>query len=89
MERLRPHLGHVSFALGEVIYESGWRQNHIHFPTTAILDRGGLGKAVCEGYKVVKDAYDRLLAGASVYLVKPDSLELIPTIRRLLEADAG
>ena len=37
MERLRPHLGHVSFALGEVIYESGGRQSHIYFPTTAII----------------------------------------------------
>jgi CRP-like cAMP-binding protein len=37
MERLRPHLGHVSFALGEVIYESGGRQSYIYFPTTAII----------------------------------------------------
>ena len=37
MERLRPHLGHVSFALGEVIYESGGQQSHIYFPTTAII----------------------------------------------------
>ena len=35
MERLLPHLGHVSFALGEVIYESGGRQSYIYFPTTA------------------------------------------------------
>jgi CRP-like cAMP-binding protein len=37
MERLRPHLQHVSFALGEVIYESGGRQSYIYFPTTAII----------------------------------------------------
>jgi len=31
-----------------------------------------------------------MLAGANAYLVKPDSSELIPTIRRLLlEAAAG
>ncbi|HEX8151328.1 MAG TPA: response regulator [Pyrinomonadaceae bacterium] len=30
-----------------------------------------------------------MLAGATAYLVKPDSSELIPTIRRLLAADAG
>ena len=37
IERLLPHLGHVSFALGEVIYESGGRQSYIYFPTTAII----------------------------------------------------
>ena len=36
-ERLLPHLEHVSFALGEVIYESGGRQSYIYFPTTAII----------------------------------------------------
>ncbi|HEX8151329.1 MAG TPA: Crp/Fnr family transcriptional regulator [Pyrinomonadaceae bacterium] len=37
MERLVPHLGGVSFALGEVIYESGGRQSYIYFPTTSII----------------------------------------------------
>ena len=36
-ESLRPHLEHVSFALGEVIYESGGQQSFIYFPTTAII----------------------------------------------------
>ena len=36
-ERILPHLGHVSFKLGEVIYESGGRQSYIYFPTTAII----------------------------------------------------
>jgi CRP-like cAMP-binding protein len=36
-ERLRPHLEHVSFALGEVVYESGARLDHVYFPTTAII----------------------------------------------------
>jgi len=36
-ERLLPHLEHVSFALGEVVYESGGRQSYIYFPTTAII----------------------------------------------------
>src|SRR5215210_4191551 len=58
MERLLPHLGRVSFALGEVIYESGGRQSYIYFPTTAIIsllylmENGSsaeMGVAGCEG----------------------------------------
>jgi CRP-like cAMP-binding protein len=37
MGRLLPHLRPVSFALGEVVYESGGRQSYIYFPTTAII----------------------------------------------------
>ena len=37
LERLTPHLGRVSLALGEVIYESGGRQSYIYFPTNAII----------------------------------------------------
>jgi CRP-like cAMP-binding protein len=36
-ERLRPHLEQVSFALGEVIYESGGQLDYVYFPTTAII----------------------------------------------------
>jgi CRP-like cAMP-binding protein len=36
-EYLRPHMERVSFALGEVIYESGGRLDHVFFPTTAII----------------------------------------------------
>src|SRR5437763_12528770 len=36
-ERLLPNLGHVSFALGEVVYESGAQMSYIYFPTTAII----------------------------------------------------
>lgn len=36
-ERIIPHLGRVSFALGEVVYESGAQMEHIYFPTTAII----------------------------------------------------
>ena len=36
-ERLRPHLEQVSFDLGEVVYESGERLDHVYFPTTAII----------------------------------------------------
>jgi CRP-like cAMP-binding protein len=36
-ERILPHLGHVSFSLGEVVYESGGRMSYIYFPTTAII----------------------------------------------------
>lgn len=37
MERLLPHLEPVTFALGEVIYESGGQQSYIYFPTTVII----------------------------------------------------
>ena len=37
MERLLPYLERVSFALGEVVYESGGQQSYIYFPTTAII----------------------------------------------------
>ncbi len=36
-ERLLPHLKPVSFSLGEVVYESGARMDHIYFPTSAII----------------------------------------------------
>lgn len=36
-ERLRPSLEQVSFALGEVLYESGGQLDHVYFPTTAII----------------------------------------------------
>ncbi len=36
-ELILPHLGHTSFKLGEVIYESGGEMEHIYFPTTAII----------------------------------------------------
>jgi CRP-like cAMP-binding protein len=36
-ERLRPHLEQVSFALGEVLYESGEHLEHVYFPTTSIV----------------------------------------------------
>jgi CRP-like cAMP-binding protein len=36
-ERILPHLGHVSFSLGEVVYESGGQMEHIYFPTTTII----------------------------------------------------
>lgn len=58
MERLLPHLGRVSFTLGEVVYESGGRQSYIYFPTTAIIsllylmENGSsaeIGVAGCEG----------------------------------------
>ena len=36
-ERILPHLGHVSFSLGEVVYESGGRMSYIYFPADAII----------------------------------------------------
>ena len=36
-ERMLPHLGHVSFKLGEVVYESGVQMEHIYFPSSAIV----------------------------------------------------
>lgn len=36
-ERLLPHMGQVSFSLGQVVYESGGQMSYIYFPTTAII----------------------------------------------------
>jgi CRP-like cAMP-binding protein len=36
-ERLAPHLELVAMPLGEVLYESGGRLQHVYFPTTAIV----------------------------------------------------
>lgn len=36
-ERLKPHLELVPMPLGEVLYESGGRLQHVYFPTTSIL----------------------------------------------------
>ena len=35
--RILPRLGHVSFKLGEIVYESGGQMDYIYFPTTAII----------------------------------------------------
>jgi DNA-binding response OmpR family regulator len=66
--------------------------------------RGGKGPSLCErirasdartpivifsGHASAPDIEAGLLAGANAYLVKPDSSELVPTIRRLLAAAAG
>jgi Crp-like helix-turn-helix domain len=42
-ERILPHLGHVSFTLGEVVYESGGQMEHIYFPPTQELIANMLG----------------------------------------------
>jgi len=44
---------------------------------------------IFSGHGFASDIEAGKLAGANAYLVKPDSSELIPTIRRLLEAAAG
>lgn len=36
-ERVVPHLGHVTFEFGSVVYESGVEMEHIYFPTSAIV----------------------------------------------------
>ena len=66
--------------------------------------RGTRGPSLCEqirasdartpilifsGHAFASDIEAGMLAGANAYLVKPDSSELIPTIRRLLETAAG
>ena len=43
---------------------------------------------IFSGHGFASDIEAGMLAGANAYLVKPDSSELIPTIRRLLEAAA-
>ncbi|NNU42405.1 Crp/Fnr family transcriptional regulator [Ramlibacter montanisoli] len=37
LARWEPHLEPVTLPLGEVLSESGWRMNHVYFPTTAIV----------------------------------------------------
>jgi DNA-binding response OmpR family regulator len=44
---------------------------------------------IFSGHASASDIEAGMLAGANVYLVKPDSSELIPTIKRLLAAAAG
>jgi two-component system phosphate regulon response regulator OmpR len=66
--------------------------------------RGGKGLSLCErirvsdsrtpivifsGHGFAPDIKAGMLAGANAYLVKPDSSELVPTIRRLLAAAAA
>lgn len=36
-ERLHPHIEKISFALGDVVYESGGQLDYVYFPTTAIV----------------------------------------------------
>lgn len=36
-ERWAPHLEHVAMPLGDVLYESGGRLEHVYFPTTSIV----------------------------------------------------
>lgn len=43
---------------------------------------------IFSGHGFKSDIEAGMLAGANAYIVKPDSSELIPTIRRLLEAAA-
>jgi DNA-binding response OmpR family regulator len=43
---------------------------------------------IFSGHGFASDIEAGMLAGANAYLVKPDSSELIPTIRRLLETAA-
>jgi CRP-like cAMP-binding protein len=35
--RLSPHLVHIDMPLGQVVYESGDRLDHVYFPTTSIV----------------------------------------------------
>jgi two-component system phosphate regulon response regulator OmpR len=44
---------------------------------------------IFSGHAFTADIEAGLRAGANAYLVKPDSSELIPTIRRLLEVEAA
>jgi two-component system, OmpR family, phosphate regulon response regulator OmpR len=44
---------------------------------------------IFSGHASAPDVKAGLLAGADAYLVKPDSPELVPTIRRLLAASEG
>ncbi len=44
---------------------------------------------IFSGHAFASDIEAGMRAGANAYLVKPDSSELVPTIRRLLETAAG
>ena len=37
LERWLPHLEPIDMALGDVLYESGNKLNHVYLPTTAIV----------------------------------------------------
>lgn len=37
LARWEPHLEPVELSLGQVLSESGWRMNHVYFPTSAIV----------------------------------------------------
>ena len=56
-ERLLPHLELVALPLGEALYESGDRLNHVYFPTTAIvsllyeLENGSSAEIAVVGYE--------------------------------------
>jgi CRP-like cAMP-binding protein len=56
-ERLLPHLELVPLPLGEALYESGDRLNHVYFPTTAIvsllyeLENGSSAEIAVVGYE--------------------------------------
>jgi DNA-binding response OmpR family regulator len=91
IERLLPHLGRVSFKLGEVIYESGGLRN-VHGISLCQQIRASDSRTpivIFSGHSFASDIEAGMLAGANAYLVKPDSSELIPTIRRLLGAAAA
>jgi CRP-like cAMP-binding protein len=56
-ERLSPHLELVEMPLGEVLYESGGRLDHVYFPTTCIvsllyvLENGASAEIAVVGYE--------------------------------------
>jgi DNA-binding response OmpR family regulator len=72
------------------VLDGGWRG--IRGPSLCEQIRAADARTpivIFSGHASASDIEAGMLAGADAYLVKPDSSELIPTMRRLLEAAAG
>jgi two-component system, OmpR family, phosphate regulon response regulator PhoB len=80
-------MGHERFAL--YVLDGGLRPARGLSPCERIRASDAHTPIVIfSGDAFASDIEAGILAGANAYLVKPDSSELVPTIRRLLEAAA-
>jgi DNA-binding response OmpR family regulator len=78
---------HERFAL--YVLDGGLRGAHGLSPCERIrASEAHTPIVIFSGDAFASDIEAGILAGANAYLVKPDSSELVPTIRRLLEAAA-
>ena len=81
MEHERFSLYVLDGRLGGVNGLSFWEQIRVSDARPPIV--------IFSGHAFASDVEAGMLAASNAYLVKPDSSELIPTIRRLLEAAPG